>query len=125
MKIKKILIIISIFMLMIPIKSFAATEIDDVINDGDVFLRHANDPSTVIDMGELQNVSGDIYNIIFAVGLVIDVIVGLIIGIKFIISTVEEKAKVKEILTIYIIGSVVLFGAFTIWKITIGILGNI
>ena len=122
----KILIIIMVFiMLMIPIKSFASAEIDDVINDGDIFMNHAKDPSTVINVDDVKKVSGDIYNIVFAVGLVIDVVVGLIIGIKFMISTVEEKAKVKEILTIYIIGSIVLFGSFTIWKITMGILGNV
>lgn len=122
----KILIIIMVFiMLMIPIKSFASAEIDDVINDGDIFMNHAKDPSTVINVDDVKKVSGDIYNIVFAVGLVIDVVVGLIIGIKFMISTVEEKAKIKEILTIYIIGSIVLFGSFTIWKITMGILGNV
>lgn len=122
----QVLIIIIVFiMLIIPINSFANTEIDDVISDGDLFMSHAKDPGTVINTDEVKRVSGEIYNIVFAVGLVIDVVVGLIIGIKFMISTVEEKAKVKEILTIYIIGSIVLFGSFTIWKITMGILGNV
>ena len=125
MKTKKILIILIVFLIcVIPINSFAITEVDEVISDGDDFLGRAKDTSSVIDLGKLQNLSGDIYNIIFATGLVIDVIVGLVIGIKFIISSVEERAKIKEILTIYVIGSIVLFGAFTIWKITMGILGN-
>lgn len=125
MKTKKFLIILIVFLIcVIPINSFAITEVDEVISDGDDFLGRAKDTSSVIDLGKLQNLSGDIYNIIFATGLVIDVIVGLVIGIKFIISSVEERAKIKEILTIYVIGSIVLFGAFTIWKITMGILGN-
>ena len=47
--------------------------------------------------------------------------VGTIIGIQFMIASAEDKAKVKEALVPYIIGCVVIFGAFTIWSIVVNI----
>lgn len=62
------------------------------------------------------------YNTLLLIGMVIAVIIGTIIGIKFMLSSVEEKAKVKEILLVYFIGCIVLVGAFSIWKIILTIM---
>ena len=37
---------------------------------------------------------------------------------------INERAKVKEVLIPYIAGCIVIFGAFTIWKIIVTILQN-
>ena len=37
-------------------------------------------------------------------------------------GSVEEQAKVKQTLVPYVAGCVVLFGAFTIWKIVVTII---
>lgn len=66
--------------------------------------------------------SNTIYSILLAIGIVIAVIVGLLLGMKFITGGIEEKAEVKAMLVPYIVGCVVLFGAFTIWKIVVDIL---
>ena len=66
--------------------------------------------------------SNTVYNILFILGIVIAVIWGLVIAIKFITGSVEEKAEVKKTLIPYVAGCVVLFGAFTIWKIVVTIL---
>lgn len=120
----KIFVLIAI-LCIIPINSFAITAVDDVVGDGDSFLSKANEVNTVIDETKLKDFSGDVYNLILAIGMVIAVVVGMILGIQFMISSVEEKAKIKEILVAYFIGCIVLFGAFTIWKIVIGILGTV
>lgn len=122
--IKKIFILLT-FLCVIPIRSLAATAVDDVVSDGDIFLNKGSEVNTVINETELQNFSSDVYNLILSIGMVIAVVVGMVLGIQFMISSVEEKAKIKEILVAYFIGCAVLFGAFTIWKIVIGILGTI
>lgn len=125
-KVIKIAMIFSV-LFMININNFvvfAATTIDEVITDGDSFIRDGS-KSQVINMEGLKDFSGDVYNLVFAIGLVIAVIVGSVLGIKFMISSIEEKAKIKEILIVYGMGCAVLFGAFTIWKVTIEILGNV
>ena len=70
----------------------------------------------------IQDMSNLIYNILLIIGVVVAVIVGLIIGIKFMTGSVEEKAKVKETFVAYIAGCVVVFGAFTIWKVVVTII---
>ena len=51
------------------------------------------------------------------------VIIGAIIGVQFITGSIEGKAKIKEALVPYIIGCIVVFGAFFIWKTLVNI-GN-
>ena len=40
-------------------------------------------------------------------------------------GSVEQKAKVKDSLVPYIVGCIVIFGAFGIWKLVIQILNNL
>lgn len=126
MKNRIIKIFIMLFVIcIVPIRSWAGTAIDDIISDGDNFLTKGKDPSTVMKTTNLKSFSDDVYNMILSIGMVIAVAVGTILGIKFMISPVDEKAKIKEILVVYGVGCAVLFGAFTIWKIVVQILGNV
>ena len=45
-------------------------------------------------------------------------------GIKFMIGSVEEKAEIKAALVPFVIGCIVVFGAFGIWKIVVTIGNN-
>ena len=49
----------------------------------------------------------------------------MVIGIQFITSGVEGKAKVKEKLIPYGVGCVVAFGAFGIWRLVLNILQDV
>ena len=48
--------------------------------------------------------------------------IGVYLGIKFMSSSADDKAKVKEALIPYIVGCIVIFGAFGIWKLLITLL---
>lgn len=67
----------------------------------------------------MQVFSSSLVNLFMAAGTVIAVIVISILGIKYMMGSVEEKAEIKETLIPFIAGCVVIFGAFTIWKIAI------
>ena len=73
-------------------------------------------------MYKIKNLSDIIYNVLLILGTVIAVIVGSVLGIQFITGSVEQKAKVKDSLIPFVIGCVVIFGAFGIWKLVITIL---
>lgn len=73
----------------------------------------------------LKNMSDTLYNILLVVGIIAAIIVGLILGIKFILGSIEEKAEIKAMLIPYIIGCVVVFGAFTIWQIVVNLLQSV
>lgn len=82
----------------------------------------AGEKQEPIDLDNLNNASEKIYNILLILGTAIAVIVGAILGIQFITGSIEQKGKVKEALIPYVIGCVVIFGAFGIWKLVITIL---
>lgn len=75
--------------------------------------------------GNLKGASDTLFNILLGLATAAVVIVGVYLGVKFMISSVEDKAKVKEALIPYIAGCVVVFGAFTIWKLALLLLENI
>ena len=53
---------------------------------------------------------------------IIMTIVAMILGIKYMSATSEDKADIKQTLPAYIISCIVVFGAFTIWKVLINII---
>lgn len=124
-KIIKILTLLFIICI-IPIHSFAGTggtaSLDDIFNDGDNFLNNVKPSGQVLNITALKNFSGDMYNYILAIGMVIAVIVGTFLGIKFMVSPIDQKAKIKETLIVYGVGCAVLFGGYTIWKIVVEVL---
>ena len=100
------------------------TSLSDVISGGDSFINAGKGGSAQIDKGSLQNASSSIYNILVICGVIIAVLIGSIMGIKFMIGSVEEKAEIKAALVPFVIGCIVVFGAFGIWKIVVTIGNN-
>lgn len=95
----------------------------EIISEGKGFIEKGQiDAENKIGSDDLKNMSDTIYNILLVAGIIIAIIVGLIMGIKFIIGGIEEKAEIKAMLIPYIIGCVVVFGAFAIWKAVVDIL---
>lgn len=70
-----------------------------------------------MDKDKLNSASSTIYNILLVIGICVAGIMTSILGIKFMLGSIEEKAQVKEALIPFIIGCIVVFGAFGIWKI--------
>ena len=50
-------------------------------------------------------------------GIIIAILVGMFLGIKYMMGSIEEKAELKETLIAYVVGCIVIFGAFGIWKL--------
>lgn len=103
----------------------ASSSIDDMINDAKSFIsqgiiKYANDGDK-----SLKNVSNTVYNILLVSGTSIAVIMGAILGIKLMASGVEQKAEVKKLLIPYVVGCIVIFGGFGIWKLAVTILQGI
>lgn len=99
--------------------------IDEVMNEGDNFIDMGKNQGSKIDATNLQSASNTLYNILLGIGVFLAVAVGMYLGTKFMLASAEDKAKVKESLIPYIAGCVVIFGAFTIWKLAITLLSGI
>ena len=97
----------------------------EIFEKGDSFLGAgkgiASGDEAATDL-ETMGIMNDLYNVVFPLGVVTTVIVGVVLGIKFMASSAEDKAKVKESMVPYVVGCVVIYGAFGIWKICIQIL---
>lgn len=74
---------------------------------------------------DIKPIINKIYNIIFVLGVAITVIIGGVLGIKFMTSSVEGKAKIKESIIPYMAGCVAIYGALGIWKLAINIFSGI
>lgn len=97
--------------------------IDGIISDGDSFLGAKDTSTEAISTESLNKTSKSVYRVLFSIGVALATIVGMIIGIQFMMGSPEEQAKVKETLVPYVVGVFVIFGAFGIWRIVINI-GN-
>ena len=103
-------------------KKNAEENLDDVINDANNFIKIGN-----INISEkvLMNFSKTMYNILLAVGVVVAVIMGGIIGIKLMIGSIEEQVKAKKLLVPYVAGCVIVFGGFGIWKLIVTMMSGV
>lgn len=101
----------------IGIKNYAVDSIDDVISGGDSFLGAADEEK--LDNEKMKSASSVIYNVLLSLGVIIAVIIATVLGIQYMLAGADSKAKVKESMIPFVIGCVVVFGAFGIWKVIV------
>lgn len=83
------------------------------------------DPSTLT--GTYSETSGittlgqQIIGIITTIGIVVSVVVLIILGIKYMIGSAEEKAEYKKTMIPYLVGAVLVFGASAIAQVVYSI----
>ena len=125
--INKVLLILISFMLILNIPLYSkAFSLDSLWTDTGSFI-DAGKNSTVTGptQEELKPLSDSISSILLAIAVGVTLISIAVMGINFMIQSVEEKAKIKEAMVPWVIGIFVTFGAYGIWKITVGIFGNL
>ena len=105
---KKIIFSFIIFLLIISymLSSFAFTISQFDIKD--VSLKEADE---LIDMGNA------IVGIITTAGIVLSVVMLIVLGLKYMLGSVEEKATYKKSMMPYLIGALLIFSAATIANI--------
>lgn len=101
----------------------SSSGLDDAISDADSFIETGDNDK--LQISSLQAFSRNIYNILLTIGIVVAVLTGAIIGIKYMLGSVEEKADIKGLLIPYIAGCVIIFGSFAIWKLVVTLLQGI
>lgn len=101
----------------------------DVIKKGNEFIDESEAAANkqnkkTLNEDEIKQDVNQFYNMIFMIGVVITVLVGAVLGIKFMMGSLEEQAKIKQMLIAYVIGCIVIFGAFGIWRTTVSLLNG-
>ena len=99
---------------------------DKIIGDAETFVQDGQNSSVAtINQTNADTALNSIYNILLAIAISITVIWGLVIAIKLMMSSVEEKAEYKQMLWPYLIGCIIIFGSFIIWRIIIIVMNNV
>lgn len=124
--IKKIIMITICFFVIfnIPLYSNASETlgIDDIIDSGNSFLEAGNSAITITPTEDgMQGISNFISNVLLTVAVGVTALSTAVMALNFTIQSVEDKAKIKESMIPWVIGIFVSFGAFGIWKITMGL----
>lgn len=65
----------------------------------------------------IKNVGADILSIVSVIASAISIIAIIVLGIKYMMGSVEEKATYKKSLLPYFIGAVFVFGATTVTSV--------
>ena len=117
-KIILILIVINISLFNIN-KVQADSSLSSIISGGDSFIKDGEKDISV-DTEKLKGASDTVYNVLLVIGICVAVVVASILGVQFMIGSAEEKAKVKDAMVIFVLGCIVVFGAFG-WKVFVTI----
>ena len=74
---------------------------------------------------QLRDSNKQIYFVLQNIGIVLMVAIGGFLGIQFMMASAEDKAQVKEKMIPYVIGCIVISGAFGIWRLVIEMLSRV
>ena len=91
-----------IMVVSISIGSFAAADLEPGNLTGN---------RTVNGTSQITNVGNSIIGILQVVGIVLSVIVLIVLGIKYMMGSAEEKAEYKKTMMPYIVGAALIFAA--------------
>ena len=99
-------IVLCVVMSIMPV--FAAVDAESFIDGMD---------DQTIDNGQIQSIGGKIIHTITNIGMVVAVAVLVVLGIKYMMGSAEEKAEYKKTLIPYFIGALLIFSAAAIVKV--------
>ena len=100
--------------------STSPQSLDGIIGSANSFLSIGSGTDG-INVANLTGVFNLISGVLLTIATGITTISAVVMGINFSIQSVEDKAKIKESMVPWVIGIIISFGAWGIWKITISL----
>ena len=70
--------------------------------------------SSATGTNEVQNLGQNIMGVVQVAGVVIAVVILMVLGIKYMMGSAEEKAEYKKTMIPYLVGAILIFAASTI-----------
>lgn len=105
---KKVSKIFATILLVVMLMSFASVVFAATSVDPNMWK---NQPGDKIKTDDITNFSASLINVISIVGSAAAIITLIVLGIKYMMGSAEEKAEYKKTLLPYIIGAAMVFGA--------------
>ncbi len=124
-KVIKVLAIIGIICIVFSTVAFAAEPVStDIWGMGSNFIKEGQKNET-IDFSEVWNNLKPIAQIVMGIGLVVLVCVGTVLGVKYMMSGADDKAKVKQKLVWFCVAAALVVGATGIFNIVVEVASNL
>lgn len=120
-KIFKLLIVVLILGIAFSVPARAAT-LASMATKASTFLGKGADAA--IDTGDLEKEFADLGAILTTIGAGILLIATAYMGIRYFMANPDEQARLKTQLIGLAVSAVVVFGAVSIWRLTVGIFMN-
>lgn len=122
-------IVVLVILVILMIFSFNTTNtyagiLDDVLSGGKDFVGSGSS-GVSINQTQLKSTSKGINSAIMLISFVVVAVVGISLGIKFMMAGVEEKAEVKKSLITFVIGCGVIYGGYAIWRVILTFLNTL
>lgn len=116
-RIVNILIIALIVINLLTIQSNAAISIGNIESSAKEFLdKGSSNTANTISVSEMQAEIKPIAGILTAIGSGVLLICAIIIGMKYMVASPDEQAKLRKQMVGLIVAAIVIFGAYNIWK---------
>ncbi len=115
----KIISIISIALVLIsimPVPCNAAISIDDIEASASEFLDQGKKAKSPIRVSDMKSELLPIAKILTMIGTGVVIICAIVIGIKYMVASPDEQAKLKKQMVGLVVATIVIFGAYGIWK---------
>ena len=106
---KKIKLLTTILMVLVIIAT-----ISNVVFGAGIIASLSGDKTNVSGAEGITKLGGTIVGILQVVGIVVAVVVLLVIGIKYMMGSAEEKAEYKKVMIPYVVGALLIFASTTI-----------
>lgn len=98
----------------------------EIISSGKNFITQGQSGgSNTFSDQDIENFTVPLANVLTAIGTIVIVVVLIILGIKYMMATPEEAAKLKQQLIGVFVAGVVIFGAVMIWRIMYDIMDSV
>ena len=107
-KVFKIIVIALIVMMLVTISTSVFATTGTSIKPGDMTGKSNTNVSGITDIGN------SIIRILSTIGIVISVVVLIVLGIKYMMGSAEEKAEYKKTMIPYLVGAALVFAASSI-----------
>lgn len=118
---KTLILILAITICIITVSNYQVMALGDIISEGQAFVSNGKQQGSAIDLGKMKTTSDTIYGILFTIAIVVAVAVATYLGVQLMLASVEDKAQYKEALVPFVVGCIIVFGSFGIWKVAMGI----
>lgn len=118
-KIAKILsIVLIVLVTLITISNIALADTDLAGKITEIGQGNSTDTGKVVSLGQT------IVTVMQVIGVVVAIVILLVLGIKYMVGSAEEKAEYKKTMMPYVIGAFMIFGATTIVNVVYSVISG-